>query len=78
MATGRGSYTSGLEHEHLLGTEAQGGPTRRVAGEARWSGLTDDIDRVGVVLHPQRDPQVGVGTDVVAQDPEGRCVASTR
>ena len=59
----------GLEHDGLAGPETQHRPTRCAAREARRRIVTDDVAGVGAVVETQGEAQVGVGTDVVVDDP---------
>ena len=67
----------GIVHPAVWNVTCSSGPSRSTgrpatpAGERRRRGDADDIDRVGRVLQAQRDAEVGVGPDVVA-DHAGR------
>ena len=57
-----------LEHERLSRAEPQHRATRRGTRERRRLVVTDDVARVGGVLQPKGQAEVGVGADVVADD----------
>src|SRR5205085_840448 len=60
-----------LEREHLAGAEPEVAPTGLVPADGGRHRDADDVDGLGHVLHPQGDPQVGVGPDVVVHRPAG-------
>ena len=54
-----------LEADDLLMAQPAVTLTGAAAVDAGGNGLIDDVERVGRVLDPQRDPDVGVGSHVV-------------
>ena len=63
---GRGRDASGLHHELLVGAEPHDGAPGPAPREPRRGRGADHVDRLCGILHSQRDAQVGVGPDVVA------------
>ena len=57
-----------LEHDQLVGAESQHGSAGRTGWESSRQGIADHIVCVGAILEPERDPQVGVGPDVIGDD----------
>ena len=67
----RGTAPSGarrLEDDQLVGPEPERRPTGNARRESGRLAVADHIVGVGTVVQAQRDPQVGVGADVVGDD----------
>ena len=60
-----------LDRDDLVGAEPHVRAARAVAAQLRRGAVADHVDRVGRVLHAQRDPQVRVRPDVVVDDARG-------
>ena len=61
----------GLERHQLVRAEAHHRPAGCSARQVCGRRITDHVDRIGGVVQPERDAQVGVGADVVADDAVG-------
>ena len=66
---GRTAAAGDLEHDVLVGSEAQHRPSGRAAREAHRRVIADDVTGIGHVVQPQRDAEVRVRPDVVADHP---------
>ena len=60
-----------LEDDQFVGTEPERRPTGQTAGELRRQLVADHVDRIGLVVKPQRKAQVGVRPDVVVDHAGG-------
>ena len=61
----RRRHERGLHRDDLARAEADTRPAGTVPRQAGGVGNVDDVGRVGHVLHPQRDAEVGVGAEVI-------------
>jgi hypothetical protein len=58
-----------LERHQITRPQTQHGPPRVRASQRRRRRVADHVDGLGRVVQSQRDPQVGVGADLVAHHP---------
>ena len=61
-------HACGLEHQQFVRPEAHRAPAGKAAVERCRGLVADHVDRIGPVVETQREAEVGVGADLVADD----------